>query len=92
LPLVRAEAAVDRARVLSAKANRSTVENARLRSLLATARTDVRFGQALGYATERDMSNLIAAVDDLERKTGESQHGTGLFDRLASLFATARGA
>ncbi|QXQ06810.1 hypothetical protein KX816_01710 [Sphingosinicellaceae bacterium] len=65
--------------------------NVRLRSLLAAARTDLRFGEALGYATEKDMSNLVAAVDDLDRKTSGQQHGTGLRDRLASLFDIARG-
>lgn len=92
LPLVRAQAAVEQARGLAAKANRTAAENARLRSQLADARAQLRLGQALGYATERDMKNLLDAVDEIDRKTSGQQHGTGLLDRIGGLFDTARNA
>ncbi|GAC1585703.1 MAG: hypothetical protein NVS3B5_20090 [Sphingomicrobium sp.] len=90
LPLIRAEAAVQAAKSLSEKANRTPAENSRLRSLLGTARAELGVGQALGYATEKDMSDLIAAVNDIDRRTSGQQHGTGLFDRIGALFDTAR--
>ena len=90
LPLVRAEAAVEAAKSLSEKANRTPAENNRLRSLLGTARAELGVGQALGYATEKDMSDLIAAVNDIDRRTSGQQHSTGLFDRIGTLFDTAR--
>lgn len=71
-------------------ANRTAAENGKLRALLGTARTELRFGQALGYATEKDMSDLIAAVDQIDRKTSGQQHGTGLLDRIRGLFEHAR--
>lgn len=92
LPLARAQAAIGQARSLSEKANRSATENARLRSLLATAREQVRLGQALGYATKRDMDGLIEAIDEIEEKTGGQKHGKGLLDRIDGLFDNARDA
>lgn len=92
LPLARAQAAIGQARSLSEKANRSAAENARLRSLLATAREQVRFGQALGYATKRDMDGLIEAIDEIDEKTGGQKHGKGLLDRIDGLFDNARDA
>lgn len=90
LPLVRAQAAIEAAKGLSEKANRTPAENTRLRDLLATARTELRLGQALGYATEKDMSDLLAAVDEIDRKTSGQQHGAGLLDRIRGLFEHAR--
>lgn len=92
LPLVRAEAAVTQARGLGEKANRSAVENARLRALLQTARDQLRLGKALGYATDKDMKDLLAAVDEIDRKTSGQQHGAGLLDRIGALFRHAHGA
>lgn len=90
LPIVRAQAAIEAAKGLAEKANRTAAENAKLRGLLETARTELRFGQALGYATEKDMSDLIAAVDEIDRKTTGQQHGTGLLDHIRGLFEHAR--
>jgi hypothetical protein len=90
LPLVRAQAAIEAAKGLSEKADRTPAENTRLRNLLATARTELRLGQALGYATEKDMSDLLAAVDEIDRKTSGQQHGAGLLDRIRGLFEHAR--
>jgi hypothetical protein len=90
LPIARAQAAIEAAKGLSEKANRSPAENAKLRGLLGNARTELRFGKALGYATEKDMSDLIAAVDEIDRKTSGQQHGTGLLDRVRGLFEQAR--
>jgi hypothetical protein len=92
LPLVRAQAAIEQARSLSEKAGRTEAENARLRLLLATAREQVRFGQALGYATKKDMDGLIAAIDEIAEKTGGQKHGKGLVDRIEGLFDKARDA
>lgn len=90
LPLARAEQAIAQAKGLAEKANRTAAENERLRASLAAARTELRFGQALGYATEQDMKDLLAAVDEIERKTTGQQHGTNLLDRIERLFTSAR--
>ena len=90
LPIVRAEAAIDQAKSLSEKANRSEADNARLRALLTTARGQLHFGKALGYATDKDMDDLLEAVDELEEKTSDQKHGPGLLDRIKGLFDHAR--
>jgi hypothetical protein len=89
LPLARAHSAIEQAKGLSEKANRTAADNDRLRTLLATARTELRFGQALGYATKQDMKDLLAAVDEIERKTSGQQHAKGLLDRIEGLFKRA---
>ena len=92
LPLVRAQAAIGQARSLSEKPGRTEAENARLRSLLTKAREQVRFGQALGYATKKDMDGLITAIDEIAEKTGGQKHGKGFIDRIDGLFDKARDA
>jgi len=90
LPLHRAEVALLEAKRLAAKANRTQVENRRLASLLAGARQQIRFGQALGYGTERDMGQLLAEVDTIEARTVGRKSGRGIFDRVDALFDKAR--
>lgn len=90
LPLARAQSAIRQARGLAEKADRTAAENTRLRSLLETAREQVRFGQALGYATKKDMDGLMEAIDEIDAKTGGQKHGKGLLDRIEGLFEKAR--
>lgn len=92
LPLTRAQAAVEQARALSEKANRTPDENTRLRALLETAREQVRLGEALGYATAQDMTGLLAAIDEIDAKTAGQKHEKGLLDRIGTLFEKARNA
>jgi len=90
LPIARAEAAIDQAKGLAEKANRSDADNQRLHALLATARAQLQFGRALGYATDKDMDGLLSAVDDIETKTSGQKHGIGLIDHIKALFHDAR--
>jgi hypothetical protein len=90
LPIARAEAAIDQAKGLSEKANRSAADNSRLHALLTTARDQLRFGKALGYATDKDMDDLLKAVDEIDDKTTDQKHGVGLLDKIKSLFDQAR--
>jgi len=92
LPLVRAQVAIEKARGLAEKANRTSSDNTQLHALLTTARTQLRLGDALGYGTQKNLSDLNDALDQLERKTSGQQHGTGLLDRITGLFETARNA
>lgn len=90
LPIARAEAAIDQAKSLSEQANRTDADNARLHGLLTTARGQLRFAKALGYATDKDMDDLLRAVDDIEAKTSGQKHGPGLLDRIKGLFDHTR--
>ncbi|WP_168736064.1 YfdX family protein, partial [Sphingomonas koreensis] len=90
LPLVRAQLALEDARSLLEKRKRTDAESARMRQLLGTARTQLQLGKALGYATDSEMTDLIASVDDLERKTAGSQYAKGLLDPFGPKFDEAR--
>ena len=90
LPLVRAQLALEGARSLLEKKKRTDAESARMRELLATARTQLQLGKALGYATDSEMTDLIASVDELERKTAGSQSAKGLLDPFGPKFDEAR--
>ena len=90
LPLSRAQAALNEAKRLAEKANRTDAENRRLTSLLGSARQEIRLGQSLGYGTEDDMRQLLAEVDQIEAKTGGQKHGRGFFDRIERLLDKPR--
>lgn len=90
LPLVRAQAALEEARLMLENRKRTDAESVRMRLLLDTARSQLRLGRALGYATEAEMSDLIASVDELQRKTAGSQFGKGLLDPIGPKFEAAR--
>lgn len=90
LPLVRAQAALEQARTLLEKKKRSEAESTQMRAYLATATAQLRLGRALGYATEAEMTDLLAVVADIERRTAGSQSATGLLDPVGSKFDAAR--
>ncbi|KAK0335484.1 hypothetical protein LTR94_012574 [Friedmanniomyces endolithicus] len=90
LPLVRAQAALEQARNLLEKKKRSEAESTQMRAYLATATAQLRLGRALGYATEAEMTDLLAMVADIERRTAGSQSATGLLDPAGSKFDAAR--
>ena len=90
LPLARAQAAIEEGRTLMEKANRTDAESARLRSLLTRARDQLHLGQALGYATEKKVSVLLRAVEDMDRRTGGKQHSSGLGEPTRQMFDAAK--
>jgi hypothetical protein len=90
LPLHRAEVALDAAKQLAEKANRTEEDNRRLASLLGRARQQIRLGQALGYGTEDQMRQLLAEVDQIQSRTSGQRNGRGFFDRIDAMFDRAR--
>ena len=90
LPLVRAEELLDSARPLAEKPQRAAGENDQLRRLIDGARVQIELAQALGYATEDDLESLSDELKTIQRKTEGQGSGTGLFDRIKSLFAKIR--
>jgi hypothetical protein len=92
LPLTRAEVALGEAKGLAEKPARTPAETTRLRQLLGQAREQLKLAQALGYGSEKGMSDLVKEVDDIDRKTAGQQSGKGLFDRFERLFKDARSA
>jgi hypothetical protein len=90
LPLVRAEALLDSVRPLAEKANRTTAESDKLRSMLESARLQIDLAQALGYATKRDIDALSDELKTIQSKTEGQAYATGLFDRIKALFAKTK--
>lgn len=89
LPILRAQEAIDAAKALAEKPNRSQAEGDRLRTLLESARRELRFAQTLGYSSEENLRDLIAEIDRIEARTEGQKHGRGFFDRIDRLFETA---
>jgi hypothetical protein len=89
LPLLRAETLLDEARPIAEQPQRSAAENERLRRLLQAARRQIELARALGYATSKDIDALSDELTTIERRTEGQGAGTGLFDRIKSLFAKA---
>lgn len=90
LPLHRAEVALSEAKTLAEKAARTRVDNQRLASLLAKAREQIKFAQALGYGSEQEMRQLLTEVDQIESRTTGQRSGRGFFDRIDGLVDKAR--
>jgi hypothetical protein len=67
---------------LAATSNRTADENAKLRSLIDEARTQLQFAEALGYGVRDSYKPLYAQLDDIQKKTKGGQSGKSLFDRL----------
>ena len=89
LPLLRAHAAIEEARKLAASKARSAADDARITQLLATARGQLKLGQALGYATKDEMKDLLKTVDEIEEGVKGKASGAGLFDRIKGMFDKA---
>lgn len=90
LPLHRAEVALNRAKRLAEKRNRTEAESRELAALLDRARQEIRFGQALGYGADGEMQQLLAEVDQIDARTSDRKSGRGLFDRIDGMFDKAR--
>lgn len=90
LPIVRAEASIEAARVVAAKNNRTQEDNQAIAAELQKAREQIEMAQALGYATKKDLDDLQDAIKELERETGGGNAATRLFERIKGLFGKAR--
>lgn len=90
LPIVRAEASVEAARVVAAKENRTQEDNQAIAAELQKAREQIEMAQALGYATKKDLDDLQDAIQELERETGGGNAATRFFERIRGLFGKAR--
>ncbi len=94
LPVVNAQDVLEDAKKLSEKAERTADENKKLGELLADARTNLEFAQALGYGTASDFKDLYGELDVIKGKTESGKSGKGFFDEveasLMKLFKSAQ--
>lgn len=82
LPVVTAEEMLKEAETLAEKADRKAEENTRLDTLLADARKELEFAQALGYGTKQDFKNLYEQLDEIKGKTAGGKYGKGFFTKI----------
>ena len=84
LPVIASQQMLAEADKLSAKTNRTDDENKKLDSLLAGARTQLEFAEALGYGTHQDFQGLYTQLDDIKTKTNNGQSGNDFFTKIKS--------
>jgi hypothetical protein len=84
LPVVASQQMLAEAEKLSVKTNRTDDENKKLDGLLASARTQLEFAEALGYGTHQDFKGLYAQLDDIKSKTSNGQSGNDFFEKIKS--------
>ena len=82
LPVVTAQHLLEDAETLAKKTNRTNEENTELRELLESARTELKFAEALGYGTKQDFKDLFGQIDEIGKKTENGKSGTGFFDKI----------
>ncbi len=82
LPVIRAEAFLEKAETLTEKADRSDDEKAELADLLKAARGELEMAQLLGYGNKADFKPLYTQLSEIEKKTKAGESGTGFFDKL----------
>jgi hypothetical protein len=90
LPIVRAAASVEAARAIAAKESRTQEDQQAIAAELQKARDQIELAQALGYATKKELEDLLDAIKELERETSGGSAATSFFERIRGLFANAR--
>jgi hypothetical protein len=90
LPIVRAAASVEAARAIAAKESRTQEDKQAIAAELQKAREQIELAQAFGYATKKELDDLLDAIKELERETSGGSAATRFFERIRGLFANAR--
>jgi hypothetical protein len=82
LPRIRAEALLNQAQKLAAKSNRTADDNAKVRSLVTAAQSELQLAEALGYGTKDNYKPLYSQIAEIQKETEAGRSGKGLFDKL----------
>ncbi len=90
LPILRAEQALEQARALAAKKDRSAREDEKLAALLDEARDQLALGEALGYGTRDRYEPLYETIEQIRKHTAHKGTEEGLFDTLRKKFEALR--
>ncbi len=86
LPLLNAQLLIEEAKVLSAKADRTDDENAKLALLLDALDTQIAKGEALQYGGPDAFDPLKDEMKEIRKKVADGGSGEGFFDKLKGLF------
>ena len=82
LPRIRAEALLNQAQKLAAKSNRTADDNAKVRSLVTAAQSELQLAEALGYGTKDNYKPLYSQISEIQKETEAGRSAKGLFDKL----------
>lgn len=82
LPISNAQALLFEAEKIVNNTNRSAEENKRLELILKSARSELKFAEALGYGTKKDFKKLYEELDAIEGKTKGGKSGEGVFNTI----------
>jgi hypothetical protein len=82
LPVVNAQASLKEAETLAEKKDRTSQENARLKTSLDHARIQLERAQALGYGKKNDFETFYQQLKEIEQKTADNNFGTDFFAKI----------
>lgn len=82
LPVVEARINLEKAEELAQKKNRSEKDNTTLSNLVATADTQIKYAQELGYGQKADFASFHKQIEEIKRKTAGGKSGTNFFDQI----------
>lgn len=82
LPVLRAEALLERAEELAENSERTGADNEELSNHLAAIRNQLEMAQLLGYGNRDDYKPLYAQIEEIEKKTEDGKSGQGFFDTM----------
>ncbi len=82
LPIITADHLLDKAQKLIEKNERTGEQNKHIESLLNEAQTEIKFAQALGYGTQKEIEEFHEELDQIRKKSSEGKSGLGFFTKI----------
>lgn len=82
LPVLRAEALLEKAEKLAQTEGRSPEQEKELSQLLQRARDQIALSEKLGYGDKKDYKTFYAQLEEIEAKTTGGKSGQGFFDAI----------
>ena len=82
LPVLRAEALLDRAEELTEQEARSDEDNETLKNSLSAARNQLEMAELLGYGEMADYEEIYAQIDRIEEQIEDGRSGSGFFENI----------
>jgi hypothetical protein len=82
LPVVGARINLEDAEALSEKKTRTDKENTQLAQLVATADTQIKYAEELGYGKRADFDAFHKQIEEIKKKTAGGKSGQNFFDQI----------
>ncbi len=82
LPVVRAQALLAEAEVLTKTDKRTKKQGGDLKDLLSGARKQLELAEALGYGQKSDFTSLYKQIAEISKKTEDGKSSSGFYDAI----------